>query len=60
MITETTRMHEQLSVRADPKIRAVLERAANAERRTLSCMIRKILLDWAERQEMARSPPKRA
>jgi uncharacterized protein (DUF1778 family) len=58
MITETTPMHEQLSVRASPEIRAVLERAAKAECRTLSNMIRKVLQDWAE--EMARSPPKQA
>ena len=37
----------QISVRLDPELVATVERAAEQERRTVSNLVRKLILDWA-------------
>jgi hypothetical protein len=43
----------QVTVRVDPEVRALIERAAEEDRRTVSGLVRIVLADWVK----SRTPP---
>lgn len=51
---EQRRRRAQVSARLDPPILEVVERAAAAERRPVSSLVRNILSDWAQAQATER------
>lgn len=46
-----------LSIRLDPAQRRELERAAKADARTFSSLVRKIFADWLAAQKQAQARP---
>jgi uncharacterized protein (DUF1778 family) len=50
----------QLSVRIPHDLAALIERTADEERRTISSLIRNVLIDWAEDQKSRGRPHKPA
>lgn len=48
---QTTRRTEQISVRLEAEVLAAVARAAEQERRTVSNLVRNVLIDWASARE---------